>query len=46
MVGAKRKGHAEGMAEGRDEERRRLLEMLNLGLSVEEIKQRLEPNNR
>jgi len=31
----------EGLAEGRAEERRRLLELLNQGLSLEEIKQRL-----
>ena len=35
-------GIAEGIAEGRNEERLRLLEMLNLGLPVEEIKRRLE----
>jgi len=34
-------GHAEGHSEGRSEERRRVLELLNQGLSVEEIKERL-----
>jgi len=37
-----RQGMEEGIAEGRNEERLRLLEMLNLGLPVEEIKRRLE----
>ena len=45
MVNAKRKGHAEGRAEGhkegRAEERQRLLDMLDQGLSVEEIKRQL-----
>ena len=36
------KGRVEGHAEGRNEERLRLLEMLDLGLPVEEIKRRLE----
>jgi hypothetical protein len=34
-------GHAEGHTEGRNEERQHLLEMLDQGLSVEEIKRRL-----
>jgi predicted transposase/invertase (TIGR01784 family) len=34
-------GHAEGQTEGRNEERQHLLEMLDQGLSVEEIKRRL-----
>jgi predicted transposase/invertase (TIGR01784 family) len=36
------KGMSEGLVTGRNEERRRLLEMLDLGLSSEEIKQRLK----
>jgi len=39
---AREKGHAEGITEGRNEERLRLLEMLDLGLPVEEIKRRLQ----
>ena len=46
---ARRKGHAEGLQEGlekeqkvRAEERQRFLELLNQGLTVEEIKQRLQ----
>jgi len=35
-------GMEKGMAAGRNEERQRFLEMLDLGLPVEEIKQRLE----
>jgi predicted transposase/invertase (TIGR01784 family) len=42
---ATEKGHAEGLVEGmtkgRTEERQRLLELLNQGLSIEEIKERL-----
>jgi predicted transposase/invertase (TIGR01784 family) len=34
-------GHAEGEAKGRQEERQYLLDMLNRGLSIEEIKQQL-----
>jgi flagellar biosynthesis/type III secretory pathway protein FliH len=35
-------GHADGHAEGRNEERQHFLEMLDQGLSVEEIKRRLK----
>jgi predicted transposase/invertase (TIGR01784 family) len=42
MVYGKRQARAEGHAEGRKEERRHLLDMLNQGLSVEKIKQCLE----
>jgi flagellar biosynthesis/type III secretory pathway protein FliH len=35
-------GRVEGHAEGQHEERQRLLEMLNWGLPIEEIKRRLE----
>jgi hypothetical protein len=41
MVHAKRMALAEGLAEGRNEERQHFLEMLDMGLSVEEIKRRL-----
>jgi len=37
-------GREEGRNEGRNEERQRLLEMFNSGLSIEEIKRRLNPN--
>jgi len=39
---AREEGHRQGHQEGRSEERMRLLEMLDLGLSTEDIKQRLE----
>ena len=35
-------GHAEGLAEGHAEERKRFLELLEQGLTIEEIKQRLQ----
>ena len=38
---AREEGHAEGFSEGRKEERQYLFEMLNQGLSVEEIKRQL-----
>jgi predicted transposase/invertase (TIGR01784 family) len=37
-------GHEEGREEGREEERAEFLDMLNQGLSIEEIKQRLLDN--
>ncbi|MDR0457115.1 MAG: Rpn family recombination-promoting nuclease/putative transposase [Treponema sp.] len=39
---ARETGLAEGHAQGRNEERQRLLEMFNLGLPMEEIKRRLK----
>jgi len=41
---ARNEGLAEGRTEGRTEERLRFLEMLDSGLSVEEIKRRLKDN--
>ncbi|MCL2067079.1 MAG: Rpn family recombination-promoting nuclease/putative transposase [Treponema sp.] len=39
-------GHAEGYSKGLEEGQRRFMELLNQGLSVEEIKQRLEQGKR
>jgi predicted transposase/invertase (TIGR01784 family) len=41
MVEAKREGRAEGLVEGRQKERQYFLDMLDRGLSVEEIKRQL-----
>ena len=41
MTDARREGREEGFEKGREEERQRFLDLLNQGLSVEEIKQRL-----
>jgi flagellar biosynthesis/type III secretory pathway protein FliH len=39
------KGREEGREEGMEKSRQRLLEMINQGLSIEEIKQRLNSSN-
>ena len=38
---AKEEGHEEGLKEGMEEERKYFLELLNQGLTIEEIKERL-----